>query len=78
MIHRISKLFIDSIHILFMLYLRLWSCFRVQNLQDFMKTLMELIKDFLSCTVRLNLLKITSYLKVVGITPYEPVAIRWW
>ena len=30
------------------------------------------------CTVRLKLLKCTSYRKVAGITPYEPFAIRLW
>ena len=40
------KLFIDSIHILFLLYLLLWfSDFSIKNLQDFIKVYRALIKD---------------------------------
>ena len=40
------KLFIDSTHILFLLYLLLWfSDFTIKNLQDFMKIYGALIKD---------------------------------
>ena len=40
------KLFIDSIHILFLLYLLLWfwDC-NIKNLQDFIKVYRALIKD---------------------------------
>ena len=42
------KLFIDSIHILFLLYLLLWfSDFTIKNLQDFIKIYRALIKDIL-------------------------------
>ena len=42
----ISKLFIDSIHILFLLYLLLWfPNFTIKNLQDFIKIYRALIKD---------------------------------
>ena len=34
-IHWISKLFIDSVHILFVLYLLLWSCFSTPTLAGF-------------------------------------------
>ena len=45
------KLFIDSIHILLLLYLLLWLWdFTIKNLQDFIKIYRALIKDiFLSC-----------------------------
>ena len=40
------KLFIDSIHILFLLYLLLWFWdFHIKNLQDFIKIPEALIKD---------------------------------
>ena len=40
------KLFIDSIHILFLLYLLLWFWdFNIKTLQDFIKILRALIKD---------------------------------
>ena len=40
------KLFIDSIHILFWLYLLLWVWdFHIKNLQDFTKKSRALIKD---------------------------------
>ena len=40
------KLFIDSIDILFLLYLLLWFWdFTIKNLQDFIKTYTALIKD---------------------------------
>ena len=40
------KLFIDSIQILFLLYLLLWfSDFTIKNLQDFIKIYRALIKD---------------------------------
>ena len=40
------KLFIDSIHILFLLYLLLWLWdFTIKNLQDFIKIYRALIKD---------------------------------
>ena len=40
------KLFIDSIHILFLLYLLLWFWdFIIKNLQDFIKIYRALIKD---------------------------------
>ena len=40
------KLFIDSIHILFLLYLLLWFWdFHIKNLQDFIKIYRALIKD---------------------------------
>ena len=40
------KLFIDSIHILFLLYLLLWFWdFTVKNLQDFINVYRALIKD---------------------------------
>ena len=40
------KLFIDSIHILFLLYLLLWFWgFNIKNLQDFIKIYRALIKD---------------------------------
>ena len=40
------KLFIDSIHVLFLLYLLLWFWdFNIKNLQDFIKTYRALIKD---------------------------------
>ena len=40
------KLFIDSIHILFLLYLLLWLWdFNIKNLQDFIKIYRALIKD---------------------------------
>ena len=40
------KLFIDSMHILFLLYLLLWFWdFTIQNLQDFIKVYGALIKD---------------------------------
>ena len=40
------KLFIDSIHILFLLYLLLWFWdFTIENLQDFIKIYSALIKD---------------------------------
>ena len=44
------KLFIDSIHILLLLYLLLWFWdFTIKNLQDFIKIYRALIKDiFLS------------------------------
>ena len=46
MLHWISKLFIDSIHILFLLYLLLWLWdFNIKNLQDFIKVYRALIKD---------------------------------
>ena len=42
------KLFIDSIHILFLLYLLLWFwSFTIKNLQDFIKIYRALIKDIL-------------------------------
>ena len=46
------KLFIDSIHILFLLYLLLWFWdFTIKNLQDFIKIYRALIKDiFLMCS----------------------------
>ena len=47
------KLFIDSIHILFLLYLLLWFWdFNIKNLQDFIKIYRALNKDIflpLSC-----------------------------
>ena len=47
--HWPSNVFIDSIHILLMLYLLLWSCFPTsQNLQDFIKAFRALIEDILS------------------------------
>ena len=40
------KLFIDSIHNLFLLYLLLWFWdFTIKNLQDFIKTFRALVKD---------------------------------
>ena len=40
------ELFIDSIHILFLLYLLLWFWdFNIKNLQDFIKIYRALIKD---------------------------------
>ena len=40
------KLFLDSIHILFLLYLLLWFWdFTIKNLQDFIKIYRALIKD---------------------------------
>ena len=40
------KLFIDSIHILLLLYLLLWFWdFNIKNLQDFIKIYRALIKD---------------------------------
>ena len=40
------KLFIDSIHILLLLYLLLWFWdFHIKNLQDFIKIYRALIKD---------------------------------
>ena len=40
------KLLIDSIHILFLLYLLLWFWdFTIKNLQDFIKIYRALIKD---------------------------------
>ena len=40
------KLFIDSIHILFLLYFLLWFWdFTIKNLQDFIKIYRALIKD---------------------------------
>ena len=47
------KLFIDSIHILFLLYLLLWFWdFTNKNLQDFIKIYRALIKDiFLMATI---------------------------
>ena len=40
------KLFIDSIHILFLLYLLLWFWdFTIKSLQDFIKIYRALIKD---------------------------------
>ena len=40
------QLFIDSIHILFLLYLLLWFWdFTIKNLQDFIKIYRALIKD---------------------------------
>ena len=40
------KLFIDSIHILVLLYLLLWfGDFTIKNLQDFIKIYRALIKD---------------------------------
>ena len=48
------KLFIDSIHILFLLYLLLWfSNFNIKNLQDFIKTYRALIKDIFLLPSRL-------------------------
>ena len=42
------KLFINSIHILFLLYLLLWFWdFTIKNLQDFIKIYRALIKDIL-------------------------------
>ena len=42
------KPFIDSIHILFLLYLLLWfRDFTIKNLQDFIKIYRALIKDIL-------------------------------
>ena len=46
-IHWSSQLFIDSIHILFLLYLLLWFGFPNQNLQDVIKIIRALIKDIL-------------------------------
>ena len=44
------KLFIDSIHILFLLYLLLWFWdFNIKNLQDFIKIYRALIKDIFLC-----------------------------
>ena len=44
-LHLIFKLFIDSIHILFLLYLLLWFWdFTIKNLQDFIKIYRALIK----------------------------------
>ena len=44
------KLFIDSIHILFLLYLLLWFWdFTIKNLQDFIKIYRALIKDIFLC-----------------------------
>ena len=49
MIHWISKLFIDLIHILFLLYLLLWFGFPTSKPAGFHKTIRALIKDiFLS------------------------------
>ena len=43
------KLFIHSIHILFLLYLLLWfPDFNIKNLQDFIKIYRALIKDIFS------------------------------
>ena len=45
-LHWISKIFIDSIHILFLLYLLLWFWdFTINNLQDFIKIHRAIIKD---------------------------------
>ena len=45
-LHWISKLFIDLIHILFLLYLLLWFWdFTIKNLQDFIKIYRASIKD---------------------------------
>ena len=45
------KLFIDSIHILFLSYLLLWfGHFTIKNLQDFIKIYRALIKDIFLCT----------------------------
>ena len=44
-IHWLSKLFIDSIHILLLLYLLVWFGFEHHNLQDFIKPISALIKD---------------------------------
>ena len=52
MLHWISKLFIDSIHILFLLYLLLWfTDFTIKSLQDFIKTYRALIKDIFLITL---------------------------
>ena len=46
MLHWISKLFIDTIHILFLFYLLLWFWdFLIENLQDFITISRALIKD---------------------------------
>ena len=56
------KLFIHSIHILFLLYLLLWFWdFTIKNLQDFIKTYRALIKDiFLFLSVLLVVSSSTS------------------
>ena len=47
-LHWIPKLFIDSIHILFLLYLLFWFWdFTIKNLQYFIKNYRALIKDIL-------------------------------
>ena len=47
------KLFIDSIHFLFLLYLLLWFWdFTIKNLQDFIKIYWALIKDIFLSSVR--------------------------
>ena len=51
-LHWISKLFIDSIHILFLLYLLLWFWdFTIKNLQDFIKIYRAVIKDIFLITL---------------------------
>ena len=53
-LHWISKQFIDSIHIMFLLYLLLWFWdFTIKSLRDFIKIYRALIKDiFLTATCR--------------------------
>ena len=52
MLHWISKIFIDSIHILFLLYLLLWFWdFTIKDLQDFIKIYRALIKHIFLITL---------------------------
>ena len=59
-LHWISKLFIHSIHILFLLYLLLWFWFQLQNLQDVIKISRALIKDIF-LPVYIKQIKISSH-----------------
>ena len=55
MLHWIPKPIIDSIHILFLLYLLLWFWdFTIKNLQDIIKIYRALIKDIFRCHATLQ------------------------
>ena len=70
------KLFIDSIHILFLLYLllRFWD-FNIKNLQDFIKVYRALIKDIFLTSADPDLLFL---IPAMGIDPSGGMGIYPW
>ena len=73
------KLFIDSIHILFLLYLLLWfGEFTNKNLQDFIKIYRALIKDILLAPCAVSVAPCRSFNGVFAVRVACAVSVAPW